>query len=208
MSKTQAKHENKDFSPPADPWDLFSEWFTHASTFELSDPNAMTLATVSADGMPAARIVLMKGYDSMGLTFYTNQKSAKAEQLKKNAFAALCFHWKSLSRQIRIQGAVEFVSDQEADAYFVTRPRGSQIGAWASDQSRPLKSREELLERLMKFEEKFEGAPVPKPPHWGGYRLIPSTFEFWQEREFRLHDRFVYTLNDDKKAWHLERLFP
>jgi pyridoxamine 5'-phosphate oxidase len=200
--------ENADFTPPADPWPLFREWFAMAGRREMSDPNAMTLATAGDNGMPSARILLMKGYDENGFVFYTNQQSRKGEQFKRNAKAALCFHWKSLGRQVRAEGAVSVVSAEEADAYFASRPHGSQIGAWASQQSRPLESREALEEKVHELEKRYEGKPVPRPPYWGGYRLAPLMVEFWQERPYRLHDRIVYRRTALGSPWTIERLYP
>ena len=199
---------NVDFTPPASPWGLFAAWFADAEKHEVNDPNAMSVATVGADSMPSARILLMKGYDSSGFTFFTNRQSRKGGQLLQHPRAAICFHWKSLRRQVRAEGQVALVSDAESDAYFATRPRGSQIGAWASHQSEALNSREELIARVAEMEKKFEGQTVPRPPHWGGYRLIPTQIEFWQDREFRLHDRFLYRREGEQDVWHIERLSP
>jgi len=200
--------ENADFIAPADPWELFREWYALAEAGEPNDPNAMTLATVGVHGMPSARIVLLKSYDKNGFVFFTNKQSHKGEQLGRHPKAALCFHWKSLRRQIRAEGEVTPISDSESDVYFVTRPHGSQIGAWASDQSHPLESRAKLEERVHAFEQKFAGKAVPRPPHWGGYRLTPLLIEFWQDRQFRLHDRIVYTRASGQAAWQQERLYP
>ena len=199
---------NADFNPPDDPWLLFREWYALAEKNEPGDPNSMALATVGTHGMPSARIVLMKEYNEKGFVFFTNRKSGKGGQLAKHPKAALCFHWKSLRRQVRAEGNVGEVPDAESDAYFATRPRGAQIGAWASDQSSVLASRADLERRVTEFEKKFEDKPVPRPPHWGGYRLAPSLIEFWQDREFRLHDRIVYRRADGQGAWTHERLYP
>lgn len=193
-------------SPP-DPFDLFEEWFAAAETSEINDPNAMVLATVDADGLPNARTVLLKGRDRRGFVFYTNFESAKGRELAAQPKAALLFHWKSLRRQIRIRGPVTPVSDAEADAYFATRPRGSQIGAWSSDQSRPAADRALLQSRIAEREAEFPG-DVPRPPHWSGLRITPSAIEFWQDGEFRLHDRFTYTRAADDGPWSVQRLFP
>ncbi|MDR3449143.1 MAG: pyridoxamine 5'-phosphate oxidase [Alphaproteobacteria bacterium] len=199
---------NTDFIPPSSPLALFAEWFALAQAQEPSDPNAMGLATADASGAPSLRVVLMKGYDETGFTFFTNRESHKGEDLAANARAALCFHWKSLQRQVRIEGPVTLVSDAESDAYFATRPRGSQIGAWASMQSRSLASRANLEQRAAAIEAKYAGKEVPRPPHWGGYRVAPLVMEFWQARDFRLHDRFQYRRDNAQALWTQERLAP
>lgn len=196
------------FTPPADPWALFAVWMADAAHSEPSYPDAMTLATVGADGMPAQRVMLCKGYDERGVVFYTNRESRKGHELAPGAFASVNFYWKSTKRQIRVEGVIELVSDAESDAYFATRPRGSQIGAWASQQSRPLDSRETLESRVQALEAAYEGKPVPRPPHWGGYRLVPRAFEFWQEGQYRLHDRFTYTRARANEPWRIERINP
>ncbi|MGE3623088.1 MAG: pyridoxamine 5'-phosphate oxidase [Bdellovibrionales bacterium] len=200
--------DNTDIIPPDDPWALFREWYAAARESEPNDPEAMALATVGYDGMPSVRTVLLKSYDAGGLTFFTNRQSDKGEHLKRHPKAAICFHWKSLRRQVRAEGQVVPSGDAESDAYFATRPRGSQIGAWASDQSRPLESREKLQEKLRALEARYEGKPVPRPSHWGGYRLSPLRMEFWQDREFRLHDRILYHRPGEKAPWVQERLYP
>ncbi len=200
--------ENIDFTAPNEPLPLFAEWFALAQQHEPNDPSAMTLATVGDDGAPSARIMLMKGYDASGFTFFTNRQSHKGNQLAQRQLAALCFHWKSLRRQVRIEGDVAPVGDSESDEYFATRPRGSQIGAWASQQSRPLASRAALEEGIAEVERRYVGQPVPRPPHWGGYRVTPRRIEFWQDREFRLHDRIIYTRDDANAPWQRERFFP
>ena len=172
-----------------DPIALFEAWYAEAKAAEINDPDAMSVATATASGFPSVRIVLLKGHGPEGFTFYTNAESRKGDELAANPNAALLFHWKSLRRQVRIEGAVEEVSPEEADAYFATRGRDSQIGAWASDQSRPLPARGELLARFAAARERYAGAPVPRPPHWSGYRLVPGALEFWQDREHRLHER-------------------
>lgn len=190
------------------PYPLFETWFNEAKEKEPNDPNAMALGTVDADGMPAVRMVLLKDWDETGFVFYTNLSSRKGKALKETPQAALCFHWKSLCRQIRIEGHVEQVADKVADAYFHSRHRGSQIGAWASNQSSPLDSRETLKERVAMYEEKFKDQDViPRPPHWSGFRVKPIAIEFWDDGEYRLHDRFRYTKNDSG-AWQAERLYP
>ncbi|MGB9154807.1 MAG: pyridoxamine 5'-phosphate oxidase [Alphaproteobacteria bacterium] len=199
---------NSDFTPPADPWALFADWYALAKQSEPAYPDAMMLATVGADGTPSARAVLMKDFDAKGVVFYTNRESRKGRELALTSKAGICFYWKSLQRQVRIEGNVSLVSDAESDAYFATRPRGSQIGAWASQQSRELKSRSALEQAVQDVEKKYEGRAVPRPSHWGGYRLAPSYFEFWQEREHRLHDRITYTHKPDTGLWAIERIFP
>ena len=184
----------------------FDSWFAEASAKEINDPHAMTLATVGANGRPSARIVLLKGHDENGFVFYTNTQSRKGDDLAAYPHAALLFHWKSLLRQVRIEGDVKLVTPEEADAYYATRPRLSRIGAWASDQSRPLPSRAVLEERVEEYEAKYPGDYIPRPPHWSGYRLVPRYFEFWQDMPFRLHDRTTYTRQDG--GWAVGKLFP
>ena len=191
-----------------DPFALFAEWLARANETEPNDPNAMALATVDEEGLPNIRMVLLKEVNACGLTFYSNSESAKGEELKKNPQGALCFHWKTLRRQVRFRGAVEIVSDEEADAYFATRARGAQIGAHASAQSRPLESREALEKEIARLEKHWDGDDVPRPEHWIGYRLVPIEIEFWVNRPFRLHDRLVYWRDTPKAEWQSERLYP
>lgn len=190
----------------ADPFDQFQTWFADAKGSEPNDPNAMTLATVGADGRPAARIVLLKGVDGGGFVFYTNTTSRKGRDLAAHEFAALTFHWKSLGRQVRVEGAITRVTDQEADAYYATRPYLSQIGAWASLQSELLDARATLEARVTEFSERYPEGAVPRPPHWSGYRLTPDRIEFWEERPFRLHDRHIYRVADS--SWLIETIYP
>jgi pyridoxamine 5'-phosphate oxidase len=188
-----------------EPMELFHCWMEDAKHSELNDPNAMSLATATPDGVPSVRIVLLKRYDAEGLAFYTNGESRKGLELRSNTHVALCLHWKSRQRQIRIEGIIAELPDDDVDAYFKRRHRMSQIGAWASQQSRPLGSREELEAITKEMEERFPGE-VPRPPHWTGFNVKPSSFEFWQEREYRLHDRFLFALDDGR--WVKTRLFP
>ena len=194
-------------APAADPFTLFDAWLTEAWTHEPEDANAMTLATATADGVPSARIVLLKGADARGFVFYTNRQSRKAGELAATSRAALLFHWKPLGRQVRIEGGVTDVTDAEADAYYATRARISRLGAWASDQSRVLPERAVLERRLAEYEQKYPGEDIPRPPHWSGYRVIPDRFEFWQNMPFRLHDRTVYT-RAGNGGWTVGKLFP
>jgi len=197
-----------DWITAEDPIALFGDWLAKAVEAEPNDANAMSLATVDADGMPDVRIVLLKGYDERGFVFYTNANSAKGRQLRGQGRAALCFLWKSLRRQVRIRGGVEIVSDADSDAYFAARARGSQIGAWASDQSSPVADREALIAINTKMEKRFEGQDVPRPGNWHGWRVKPESIEFWQNGAFRLHDRIVFTRRKNKDGWSKTRLCP
>jgi pyridoxamine 5'-phosphate oxidase len=190
----------------ADPIQHFREWMAEAEAGEPFNPNAMALATAGADGRPSVRMVLLKGVDERGFVFYTNSESPKGADLHANARASLCFYWKSLRREVRVDGAVSKVAGEEADAYFASRARASQIGAWASAQSRPMAGRFELEKRIARFTAKFHIGKVPRPPHWEGYRVSPQRLEFWAEGRFRLHDRIVYTRTES--GWNACHLFP
>ena len=190
----------------ADPIGLFAEWLADARAHEINDANAMTLSTVDAEGAPDSRIVLLKDIDARGLTFYSNTESDKGRELAARPVAALVFHWKSLRRQVRVRGRVEPVTAAEADAYFATRARESRIGAWASDQSRPLADRQTLEDAIAREAARFDGQEVPRPERWSGWRVIPRTVEFWRDRPFRLHDRLRFTREGD--AWSRSRLQP
>lgn len=189
-----------------DPFLLFDRWYAEAQASETNDPNAMALATVNADGRPSMRMVLLKGHAPEGFTFYTNQQSRKADEIRANGHVALLFHWKSLRRQVRIEGPASPVTDAEADAYFATRSRESQLGAWASDQSRPLDNRATFERRYDEISARFHGSDVPRPPHWSGYRVVPDRIEFWQDRAYRLHERRLFTRIDD--GWTEGLLYP
>jgi pyridoxamine 5'-phosphate oxidase len=189
------------------PFELFDKWWQEALTAQIEEVNAMTLATASADAVPSARIVLLKGYDHKGFVFFTNYNSFKGQQLEENPRATLVFFWKELERQVRITGLVSKTSDEESDQYYHSRPEGSRLGAWASPQSQVIENRQWLEDNEKQFRNKFAGQPVPRPPHWGGYRVKPVSFEFWQGRSSRLHDRLQFGLLSDG-VWQLERLAP
>jgi pyridoxamine 5'-phosphate oxidase len=189
-----------------DPHMLFQDWFAEAKASEPNDPEAMAVATVGSDGQPSVRMVLLKGHDPRGFVFYTNYESRKAGQILENGHAALLFHWKSLRRQVRIEGPVTKVSAEEGDAYFATRHRDSQIGAWASDQSRPLDDRATFEARYEEMVARFDGGPVPRPPHWSGFRVVPERIEFWLDRAHRLHERRVFLRDGD--GWSEGLLYP
>jgi len=189
-----------------DPFTLFDEWFAEARAGEPNEPEAMALATAGADGQPSVRMVLLKAHGPAGFTFYTHEQSAKGEDLAENPRAALLFHWKSLCRQVRIEGRIERASDAEADAYFATRGRDSQLGAWASDQSRPLESRATFERRFDEVKQRFAGQDVPRPATWGGYRVVPERIEFWTAREHRLHERRLFARCGD--GWSEGLLYP
>jgi pyridoxamine 5'-phosphate oxidase len=197
-----------DFTAAEEPFALFAEWFAEAQKAEPNDPNAMALATAAADGLPNLRMVLMKGFDAQGFVFYTNLESAKGQELAANPQAALLFHWKSLQRQVRARGPIERVTDAEADAYFASRPRDSRIGAWASQQSRPLESRFALEKAVAKYAARYAIGEVPRPEYWVGFRLRPVAMEFWHNRPFRLHDRVQFTRPQAAGDWSKRRLYP
>jgi pyridoxamine 5'-phosphate oxidase len=197
-----------DFAEAGEPLRLFAAWFAEARRAEPVNPEAMTLATVDANGMPNARMVLLKGFDEQGFVFYTNLDSVKGHELAEAPKAALTFYWKSLQRQVRLRGTVDRVSAEEADAYFTTRSRMAQIGAWASNQSAPLESRMAFEKAVARFTAKFGIGAVPRPPHWSGYRVVPQEIEFWQERPFRLHDRIAFRRDTPNAPWSKTRLYP
>ena len=212
-SPSDADYAAQPAPPPLDsardPLALFAEWLARADEAEPNDPNAMTLSTVDENGAPDARIVLLKDLDDRGFTFFTNLGSAKAVELAGDRRASLTFHWKSLRRQVRVRGMVETVSDAEADAYFATRARVSRLGAWASDQSQTLDDPATLRARLAEQEKRFEGSEPPRPPHWSGYRLLPTAIEFWSDGAFRLHDRLVFEREQfEDVVWTARRLYP
>lgn len=195
-------------APRTDPFELFAAWMKEAEASEPNDPNAMALATADADGHPNVRMVLLKGFDANGFVFYSNSGSAKGQEIALNAFAAINLHWKTLRKAVRVKGSIAQVSDAEADAYFATRPKDSQIGAWASPQSQPMEGRWVFEKAIAEYAMKFALTKVPRPPHWTGWRITPTRIEFWRDRPFRLHDRLVYSRADAASPWTTERLFP
>lgn len=211
---TDAAPPAGDFAEADEPFRLFEEWFGDAQKHEPNDPNAMALSTVDGDGLPNCRMVLLKGLDGAdvgdmrGFVFYTNYESAKGSEILAAEKAALLFHWKSLRRQVRIRGVVKQVSSEEADAYFDSRARGSRIGAWASQQSRPLESRFALEKAVASYTAKYAIGAIPRPPHWSGFRVVPLEMEFWHDRPFRLHERVVFRRGSSALGWGKDRLFP
>lgn len=197
-----------DFTESTEPLRLFAKWLEDAGKSEPNDPNAVALATVDAEGLPDVRMVLLKGFDERGFTFYTNFESAKGREILGSMKAAMCFHWKSLRRQVRVRGPVEIVSDEEADVYYASRPRGSRIGAWASKQSRPLESRFALEKAVAEYTARYAVGDIPRPKHWSGFRIRPTHLEFWHDRPFRLHDRVVFDRDGPSGAWKKTRLYP
>lgn len=197
-----------DFTEAAEPLALFAQWFEEAKRSEPADPNAMALATTGEDGTPNVRMVLLKDVDPRGFVFYTNTESRKGRELIAHPQAALMFHWKSLRRQVRVRGPVERVTEAEADAYFATRPRLSQIGAWASKQSSPLESRIAFEKAVARYTAKYPVGAIPRPPYWSGFRVLPLMLEFWHDRPFRLHDRVEYCRAAPGAAWSKTRLYP
>jgi pyridoxamine 5'-phosphate oxidase len=197
-----------DFTAADEPFRLFAAWLDEATGSEPRDPTAMTLATVDADGLPNARMVLLKGVDERGFVFYTNRTSQKGRELDAHPLAALVFHWKSVNKQVRVRGTVEHVTDAEADAYFATRAKQAQIGAWASKQSSPLESRLAFEKAVALYAAKYALGEVPRPPYWSGYRIVPVRIEFWQDRPFRLHDRIEFVRTTPQEPWSKTRLYP
>lgn len=213
QSSAESGSGTADFSGADDPFVLFHAWMSEAEKTEPNDPNAMAVATVDGSGLPNVRTVLLKGVDDAssperGFVFYTNFESAKGQELLANPKAALLFHWKTLERQVRIRGAVTLASHQEADAYYASRPELSRIGAWASQQSRPLSARDVLEAKIEHYQKKFAGGAIPRPSYWSGFRVVPAEIEFWASRPFRLHDRIVFRRDAPHDSWHKTRLYP
>jgi pyridoxamine 5'-phosphate oxidase len=197
-----------DFTEQSEPFSLFGAWLKDAEASEINDPSAVALASVDEHGLPNVRMVLLKGFDERGFVFYTNFESQKGQEILGQKKAAMCFHWKSLRRQVRLRGEVEVVSDEEADAYYASRPRGSRIGAWASKQSRPLESRFALEKAVAEFTARHPIGDIPRPPHWSGFRIKPLTIEFWHDGAFRLHDRIEFRRATPQGAWEKVRMYP
>jgi pyridoxamine 5'-phosphate oxidase len=205
----EMKLTTDDFTEKNEPFALFDEWLKDAAKSEPNDPNAVALATVDNDGLPDVRMVLLKDFDEQGFVFYTNFESQKGQEILGSMKAAMCFHWKTLRRQVRVRGPVEIVSDAEADAYYATRPRGSRIGAWASKQSRPLESRFALEKAVAEYTARYVIGEIPRPAHWSGFRIRPTSIEFWHDRPFRLHDRVVFSRESPDGDWDSKtRLYP
>lgn len=205
---TPEELKSRDLRPAEEPFQQFGDWLAEAGTSEINDPSAVALATVDADGLPNVRMVLMRGFDPRGFVFFTNYESAKGREILGARKAAMGFHWKSLRRQVRVRGDVEPVSDEEADAYYASRPRGSRIGAWASQQSRPLESRLALEKAVARYTAKYAVGEIPRPDYWSGFRIKPVEIEFWRDGTFRLHDRLVYRRPRPEGPWSTERLYP
>ncbi len=197
-----------DFTEQSEPFGLFGAWLKEAEASEINDPSAVALASVDEHGLPNVRMVLLKGYDERGFVFYTNFESQKGTEILGQKKAAMCFHWKSLRRQVRLRGEVEVVSNEEADAYYASRPRGSRIGAWASKQSRPLEGRFALEKSVAEYTARYPIGDIPRPPHWSGFRIKPLTIEFWHDRPFRLHDRVEFRRETPDGAWEKVRMYP
>jgi pyridoxamine 5'-phosphate oxidase len=209
MTMGEMKLTTDDFTEKNEPFALFDEWLKDAAKSEPNDPNAVALATVDNDGLPDVRMVLLKDFDEQGFVFYTNFESQKGQEILGSMKAAMCFHWKTLRRQVRVRGPVEIVSDAEADAYYATRPRGSRIGAWASKQSRPLESRFALEKAVAEYTARYVIGEIPRPAHWSGFRIRPTSIEFWHDRPFRLHDRVVFSRESPDGNWDSKtRLYP
>lgn len=208
MPETDASAASATSPATENPFSRFEAWLAEAEASEPNDPNAVCLATATTDGRPSARMVLLKGVDRRGFVFYTNLESRKGGELAANPQAALCFHWKTLTRSVRVEGRVEAVSDEEADAYYSSRARGSRIGAWASRQSRPLEGRFALEKRVAEFGLRYAVGEIPRPPFWSGFRVIPARIEFWRDMPFRLHERLVFLRDGEEAAWRTQLLYP